>query len=83
MNLPHDRHAASHTRGERQKKAKEDRGKGRKEQATMTMKSTLLMSKGALSEVGHRQNLLDMSVHRGGITALLYRLNNYMRLPII
>lgn len=46
------------------------RTKGHKEQTTMTMKSTLLKSKRLQSKEGHRQRLLDVSVHTGGIIAL-------------
>lgn len=59
------------------------RRKDHKEQTTVTRKSILLMSKGPLSKEGHRHHLLDMSVHTGGIIALLYSLNKYIGLPII
>lgn len=59
------------------------RRKGHKEQTTVTMKSTLLISKGPLSNEGHRHHLLDMSVQTGGITALLYSFNKYIVFPII
>lgn len=49
----------------------------------MTKQSTLLMSKGPLGTEGHRQHLLDMSVHTEGIIALLYNLKKYMGLPIL
>lgn len=49
----------------------------------MTKQSTPLMAMGPLSKEGHRQHLLDMSIHTEGVITLLYRLNKYMGLPII
>ena len=41
------------------------------------------MSKGSLSEEGHRHDLLDMSVHTEGIIALLYGLHKHVVLRVI